>query len=297
MTQVGYVATTADRERPYFLTARYDGEISVWDAAELTCVATFPTVFCGVLDRVAMALVGGGPLVFAAALNEGHLAAYDGLSGALVWQRRDIRPVHSVSAIDHLCRLAVTPDRGQMMILDATDGASVTTIRGARRLYASPTGGFAIARSEARTSLVDLDPWRTLRRLDLPGWALLEVAFGPDSFIVSDVNDGHPDAVYGFELRGEPMWRVELPDGLNAPWLGHDSATGEWLGVLHDPEQRSLYRLVRWSADGSQVDSRDIGIAQDYAFVLGGSLLINADRVVDTRSGTVLADLNRPMKG
>lgn len=288
---IGYVAASGDPDGPYFATARFGGQVSVWDARSLTSTATFATVFAGVLGRIALSTLDGRPTVFAAALNEGHLAAYDGMSGELLWERVDIRPVHYVSTLDHVGRLAVTPDRGPLMIMDAQKGDVVSTIRGVRGLYASPTEGIAVATFEAKASLVDLHPWRTRRRLGLQGWALLDVAFGLETLLVSDVADEMPSAVYLFDQSGELIWRREVTFGWNVPWIAYDSETGEWLGVLQDPEQRAPHRLVRWSPDGSEVGSFDVGSAQDYAFVLGGRLLVNAQSVLDVRSGKVLARL------
>jgi hypothetical protein len=81
-----------------FATAEFDGRVTVWSVAAQKPIATFGTVseFGG--KRLAI-LDGDPPIVVAGAWARHGVCAYEASSGRMLWQRRDLRQVQTLSAL------------------------------------------------------------------------------------------------------------------------------------------------------------------------------------------------------
>lgn len=292
MSGLGYTAPSGDPASSLFAFAKFGGQVRLFEAAPLRLVSSFPTVFPGVLGSIALATSSGAPMIVTTPLGSGRLVAYDGYSGSELWEHSNSRPFVRVAPVHRLGGFAISPDRGPMEVVRVDDGSAISQLRGVRGLLAGATRDLAVATRDASASLVTLRPWKSIRRLSIHGWAVLAAAFSSSSILVSDVADGENAAVYSFDDAGTIEWRIELAPHHNAPWLGFDLEIGDWVGVVQDVERRSPYRLVRWSVGGAEKASFPVAVAQDYAFVDSGRLLVHPGAVIDTRTGAIMHRLD-----
>jgi len=291
-SELGFMASAPRPEDGRFVIASADGRVGVWEVEPVRAIATFDSRFAGVLGRIAVATTGGDLIVVAAELHDGVVAAYDGATGKQRWVLNLPRPVQQLCHARRSSDIAIVPDRGPLVIVDAENGVSLGSIPRVRGLYPNPNAPIAVAEYESHAALVRTDPWAVIGRLLEPA-AVLAVSFAPEAVMLSLSEDPDERAsfVQTYDLGGQLLWRDELPRGLNVPWLSYDLQLGEWVGVWHDPEQLEPDRVIRWHRDGERAELFDLGIAQDYAFVRGAEYLASPGRVRQARTGTVVGAL------
>lgn len=236
----------------------------------------------------ALASAGDRLVVVAAGYERHGVAAYEALTGALLWQRRDLKRGQQVSPAG--AAVIVCFNQGTAHVLDARTGATVSTLRGVRAYWHSPHDHVGVASVTGHLSVLATETWRQIRRVPINGFAVLDAAFSPHAVLASDVVDVGPggtvrSSVYSMDLSGQLLWHYPSPPSANCPALGWDATSEEWMGVETNVERLTEDTLVRWSLDGT-VSSR-VGLGRrlgTYQFLPHGRVLL-ADNgaIVETR--------------
>lgn len=274
------------------LALRMDGttdrSVQVWSIDREMPKSEFDTVLEFGGQRLALCGAGDRMVVVAGAWERHGICGYDAASGKLLWQRKDLKKVQSVSPA-YGDSVAACFDTRSMQVLDVASGITIATVRGVRRFWQSRHQAIGAAEVLGHVAMLKTDDWKIQCRIAVPGFALLAAALAPDAIAISNAVDGDSNeasVVYCFSLSGEPLWQRQNPPGTTVPWLGWDDEARVWLGIQHDVERRLADTLLRWSADGATVSSIALNSIAEYAFLPSGHLLVTGlGHVVDTKTG------------
>jgi hypothetical protein len=249
-------------------------------------VATFDTILDFGGKRLAMCSVGERLVVVAAAWERDGICGYDALTGARLWQRKDLKRTQRLSPAGKGELVAASLEGQALQVLDAATGETKASIRSAASFWQSPLAPVAVTGWNREIALIDTVSWERRWRGPIEGFAVLDAAFGSDFLAVSDAHTAH-GSIYCFGLDGQLVWRhEEAPETLC--WaLGWDGERREWLGLEHHVNKKAPDLLSRWSSTGAPISQEEVeSVGGGAAFLLGGRTLVTqSGNVVDTRTG------------
>lgn len=201
------IATTFNGDN--FAVVRYEGEIedffgrvSIFSLQKLQKVGEFVARW-GVGGK-RLAISPDGKFCFVGCYYHG-LSAFEIATGHELWRRRDLKPVQSLtcstnsSAVD-CCRV------GPAYVLDSATGTTKEKLAGVADIFPNPFNDSALI---VRRSLEYHTPIGTkVTAINRLTFAVLDAAFGPDSFAVAESRG----PVRCFEPpTGERLWSYQPP--------------------------------------------------------------------------------------
>jgi hypothetical protein len=276
-----------------FLTVDWSGQVSLWRAASRGPLASFPTTWSVGGRRLVLGGDASEPVAVTAAWERHGVCAYDAMTGALLWQRKDVKRVQHLAAPRGLRAVTACSDDGPMRVLDLLNGDTLARVRGVRSCYAAGPGVPLVGDVLNGLVFVDTSTWKVLDRCRMSGFAKIAGAVSTTEALISAVNDEAGtaySAVHCTTLTGLNLWRWDCPPEVVCTSLSRDVASGSWLGVLHHINGVTEDLLVRWSPSGEMTAVAEVGSAQEAAFVPDAALLLLSDgRVLNTASGTSIA--------
>ena len=271
-----------------FLTTDFSGRVSYWRGVSPEPVTTFGTTWSFGGRRLALGGDAHQPVAVTAAWERHGVCAYDAGTGALLWQRKDVKRVQDLAAPPGSNVVTACSDDGPMQVLDLSDGSTLARVRGVRRCWAgfdTPLVGEVLH----GVVVIDTGNWTAVVRRTTPGWFKPAVAVSSTAALISAVQDQHPAsaALRCLTLTGESVWQWDGPPDVLCHDLSWDATSSSWLGLLRDVTGATPDRLVRWSVAGELTTVAEIGSTHAQAFVLGGARLLLSDgSAIDTASGT-----------
>jgi hypothetical protein len=254
-----------------FATAEFDGRVTVWSVEAREPLATFDTVYELGGRRLAV-LDGSPPIVVAGAWARHGVCAYEATSGCLLWQRRDLGQVQTLSPMPG-GRLGVGFERRVFHVLLASSGETVATIRGVYSLHAAENLPLMLVQGRSGTrwiGLYDLSGARVWRAR-ISSFAIQDAALGPDAILVAEV--GSP--LTCLDWSGADRWHWVSPDGGDVIRVAWNDEAGAWAALcryLREPQRGML--LLELATDGEIRSSRKIGDVLEAEFLAGGSRLV-----------------------
>ncbi len=268
--------------------------VSVWSVEDASLFARFKTVWEFGGRRLALCGSAGRPIVVAGAWGSPGVSGYDGRSGEVLWERRDLTRSGRIAPAGDGSLASVCFSDRPMHVLDADSGATSAKVRGIRGYWQSPQNAIAAGDALGFVNLIDSESWSVRWRAPVSGFAVLAVTFGPDRILASDTVDATEDeataSVYCFDLSGRLRWRYIAPPDRHLGRLGWDQNSNEWIGIQHDVEQRIPDTLIRWEMDGGLISEVSVGRASDYAFLPSGRRLVTANgRILDAKTAAEIA--------
>ncbi len=272
-----------------FLTTDVSGRVSYWRGGSPEPVTTFPTTWSFGGRRLALGGDVHHPVAVTAAWERHGVCAHDAATGALLWQRKDVKRVQHLAAPPGSSVVTACKDDGPMQVLDLSDGSTLARVRGVRGCWGGP-GTPLVGAVLHGVVVIDPGNWTVVVRRATPGWFKPAVAVSSTAALISVVQDqdgGPAAALRCLTLTGESVWQWDGPRSVLCHDLAWDAASISWLGVLSHVDQAVPDRLVRWSPAGDMTTVAEIGSTHASAFVLGGARLLLSDgSIIDTASGT-----------
>jgi outer membrane protein assembly factor BamB len=283
----------ASRDATKVAAAFFEKTVQIWDLKTRERRAEFETVFT---------FGGGGRLALDAAGQKcvtagwgqgkrGGVACYDADTGELIWHRQDLRQTQFVRFSSRRGGFWCFPESGRTRLLDPDNGSDVDSVAGFHRFYESEYSGELLLERRKRDYILKNGEPRKIPRIT---FAILEVAFGTQSFVVSEA--GGPvrciDSSAGIEL-----WRFTPEKGSHFLHLWFRSTDGNFYGVLRHYEQNLYRRLVRLDAATGEakivcdLDSWYEAYCAKLDYVVSSS-----GDLVDLAEGRVLHRLNFPQR-
>jgi hypothetical protein len=255
-----------------FATAEFDGRVTVWSVAAQKPIATFDTV-CEFGGKRLAVVDGDPPIVVAGAWARHGVCAYEATSGRMLWQRRDLRQVQTLSALPS-GRVGVGFERRVFHVLAASSGETLTTIRGVYDLYASRNVPFALGQGRSGSEWIGLYDLRGARiwRAHMSSFAIVDAALGPDAILVAEV--GSPLGC--LDWSGVDQWHWVPPGSGDVIRVAWNEQAEAWAAAHrpHGPMEPLRMLLLDLATDGEIRSSREIGSVYEAQFLAGGSLLV-----------------------
>jgi hypothetical protein len=252
-----------------FATVEFDGRVTVWSVEARKPLATFDTV-CDFGGKRLAVLDGDPPIVVAGAWERHGVCAYDATSGRVLWQRRDLRQVQTLSPLPD-GRLGVGFERRVFHVLARPSGKTLETIRGVYELWASRSLPFVLGQGRSGwIGLYDLHGGRVWRARP-SSFAIVDAALGPDAILAAEV--GSPLSC--LDWSGADRWHWVPPDGGDVIRVAWNDQAGAWAALCRDltnPQRGTL--LLELATDGEIRSSGEIGVVVEAQFLAGGSLLV-----------------------
>lgn len=251
------------------LAGPWERTVATWDLNSAKCVASFDTVLDPGGRRLAVS--SAGSTCVTAAYTRHGVAGYDTTTGDVVWRRLDLKQTQFVgfAAGDEAVHCAA--DTRPCHVLDPKDGRTVDTLRGVRRVWQSPSGTHAVL-DRPKLEVVDAGG-RTLAKVARVTFAVLDVAFGPDTLCVSE--SGGP--VRCFNYAGGELWRIEPRPDSHVLRLSYALELGIYSGVLWPYVKGGAKQLVRLEPGMAAATTVCLlGNATEAAFVRRGSALVTS---------------------
>lgn len=275
---------TAHAEEELFATGEYESRVAVWSLRSKERIAEFETVLDYGGRRLAW-VPGEEPVVVAGGYASGGVAAYDAVTGRTLWHRPEFRGVQSLIGIPGTTQCAVGIEGRSMRILDAVTGEIVTTFRAAEDCFVSPYAPLALLAGRSPAFRCCAMPvGETVWGGTLEGHAVLDVAFSPDSVLISESTG----PVRCLDLSGTPRWSITFPRGSHAVRLVWCESAKCWAAVVWEYRSGEGMHLYRIGADGRTKRVRRIAIAEDHgAFGRGRWLAAASGQVVELPGGRV----------
>lgn len=250
----------------------------------------FPTVFGGVLGRLALCGPAENDVLVVGGWATDGVAAYRASTGALLWHRRDLPEAYALSAAGTGEHVAISFARAPMHVLDTTSGEVLARVKGIRTYHQSRYGLIGAGQLDGAVSFVDAAGWKLGVRLPIRGFAMLGVAFAPAGCVISDTTEPEGpvlSSVMGLGLGGELRWRLENSRSVNVPWMTWHAASERWLGIARHVDRKSADVLHGWSDAGEELFRLRLDGHAEYAFTADGSHLVAGNKVLDPLTGTV----------
>ncbi len=287
--EIAASVTAPDR----FLTVEGSGQVSLWSAASLNPLASFSTTWSFGGKRLVLGGDASEPVAVTAAWERHGVCAYDAMTGALIWQRKDVKRVQHLAAPFGLQAVTACSDDGPMQVLDLSSGDTLARVRGVRSCYAAGPGVPLVGDVWDGLVFLDTGTWKVLDRCRINGFAKTAGAVSTTEALISVVRDEAGtaySAVHCTTLTGLNLWHWDCPPEVVCTSLSRDVASGSWLAVLHHADGVTDDRLIRWSPSGEMMTVAEFGSAPEAAFVReGASLLLSDGHVIATASGTRIA--------
>jgi hypothetical protein len=172
---------------------------------------------------------------------------------------------------------------GPCIILDVESGETLDRWRGVRAVLSSPFSPIYL--TDGQQYQIRGDPDFTLSRV-LRETALLDAAFGPDAFCISESGG----SVRAFEvLTCRQRWRYQPPVNHHVLHVAFRPSDECFLGVQWQYATGGPFELWRWSAptgDATRVTTLPHGATFEFCR-RGGALLGSDGQMIDTSTGRV----------
>jgi hypothetical protein len=280
----------------YFAGCTDAGLIRIWDATDLSLVATLYNSFEDCDLR--MAIDPENHLLFSGAWDEG-LSCHNYLTGAHLWHRDDVPGIQKVdytrgfSASIHIAAeiRETEPDETTVLYgvieLDSRSGKMLWRDPDAYSMFLHPSDAWVVMENRDDRTLSILDGSKQIRgSLGMAYFAIMDVAFNGDLIAVAEGTEG----VRIIDRQGKVLARL-IPTNRECHFIqaGFDRSTGNWLFM--DNEEDSFLAIVDGKS-GKLLSERQGGSWSDVNLIGDGSRFVDSEgQVHRTSDGEVLAQL------
>jgi hypothetical protein len=294
MTQDTYRASAirhlATGDGDIFAAALFKHTVLFWNVATGALISQFETVLDFGGTRLALAQAESACL--AAAYHRHGLACYEVPSGALRWQRRDLKKIQQVALAADRSHVYCCFDEGPCQVVSIANGETAARLHRVHRIWIDPQSGFQLRKS-GELSVLNGQGEKVFGIA--PGsFAVLDASFGPRQLAVSesgadvrffDVHSGQEIARHTQPKNHHVLRLSSFPDGI----LFH--------AVQWNYNEGGPKLLLRYRSDSLNPHIvRDIGQPAEVRFCFGGRQLITSEgELIDCVSGKTLREFDFPV--
>ena len=272
---------------PYLAAALFEYTVQIWNLDILSQVGEFETILTFGGSR--LALDTSGQFCVAAGWGSG-IAAYRAPSGEVLWHRKDLKHVQSVTLEPSGTKIYCGRDEGALHILESHTGETIVRLPGVEEVIESLFSPQLLLVSRGRDHTVR---GRKEFRVERLGFALLDGVFGEDFLCLSEARG--PVRCFN-SATGAELLRF-LPDsGTHVIKLGYRMADGFFYGILGNFERRGVCNLLRFEArSGKCYEVCPLDNSWEIQFCRGGDLLVSGEgTLINVSDGKILGTLDFP---
>jgi outer membrane protein assembly factor BamB len=289
MPRVRHIATSWNGER--VAVGAFERRVAIWDIVVCRKVSEFDTILDFGGKR--LAIPSDGRHVIAGAYHRYGIACYETDTGALLWQRKDLKKVQYMSvAMDDrvvFCGFEI----GTACALDIGTGEVTGTMRSVKQVFVSPFETLLLI--EKKSGPAEL---RCLRRegrgaIERTSFAFLGAAFSHESLLTTEAN-GPLRCIRTSDVA--ELWRLTPDSG----WFAGDVAFYEkanlYLAIVGTPQRTGSNVLFQIDATSGKLHEKvTVPDSPEYGFCRRGSLLLTWDgSLMETATGRIINKLEFP---
>ena len=282
----GHLATSADGD--ILAAALFEHTVLLWNTTTGDCISQFETVLD--FGGIRLALSEAESACLAAAYYVHGLACYDTPSGALRWQRCDLKKVQQiVVTADGRHAYCCLEDR-PCQIVSISNGETTDKLRGVRGIWIDTQSGLQLHES---AKLTVVDGQKKVFRIVPDSFAVLDASFSHNRLAVSESGAD----VRIFDLSsGHEVLRHTQPKNHHILELSSVPDDSVFHGVQWNYNEGGHKLLLRLSADAEESEIiRDLGEPAEVSFCHGGRWLVTSEGgLIDCRSGETLRRFDFP---
>jgi WD40 repeat protein len=271
--------------------AFFERTVQIWDLQTQGKMAEFETTLSFGGNR--LALDASGALCATAAWaggKSGGVACYETKLGHLLWHRPDLKQTQRLRFSVGGRGLWCVPETGSTKRLDCASGNTLNAVAGVVDIFDSPYAAELLLERRKRDYELGQD-----RRIRIPRltFAILDVAFSPDSLTVSEAGG----LVRCFEVsNGLERWRYAPRTNSHFLRLWYREADGNYYGIQWEYNTGSFRALVRLSSKTGQADELcQLESWQEEYCVSLDALVTSKGKLIGLSDGRKLAELSFPL--
>lgn len=248
--------------------------VAVFDCDKLCMLASFDTV----LDFGGRRLLIGedGQTIICGAWERQVLAAYNSLSGTLLWQRKDLKKLQQLTSLPRSrSRCFAHFEYNASRILDINSGEDIELLKGVRNMQESPYLPIDTLEMTDRLEIRDSRLDKLKFKLPTGNMFLLATAFARDVMVVSFA--GGPISCYDIS-NGTLNWSIpENTDG-HFIALAYNADGDFFVGVTYDYEVKGSKKLKHINKHTGAIE-REYALGRPAAvgFAQQGKYFISSD--------------------
>src|SRR5262245_36008461 len=202
----------------------FEHRVEIWDVIARRLVGTFATISDFGGSRIALS--DELDLLVAGAYQRHGLVAYCPKRGVVLWARKELKKVQSLSFSTDGTRLYCGREGFPCEVIDAKSGDTVTQLRGTRTVVESPWEPIRL--HDRRKPAVEDLQGKKLFSLPRLSFAFLDVAFAPGRLLVTE--SGGPVRCFSTQ-SGAELWRFLPNTGAHVLHLAYRSHDDSVVGV------------------------------------------------------------------
>lgn len=227
--------------------ATLENHVQIWDVETRAVVSEFETVFSFGGHRLSLDPLGERCIAAAwKAGKRGGVACYETSTGKLIWHRQDLRQTQRVRFSPGGEVAWCVPDSGPSKLLDTANGKTLDALTGLRDIFDSEYSADLLLEKRKRDYILRKEKARQIPRLT---FAILDVAFGPQSFAISE--SGGPLRCIG-SSTGTELWRQSPGKQIHFVRVWYRQTDGQFYGVQWEFQTGSFRSLVRLDANSGE---------------------------------------------
>lgn len=274
-----------------FAAAEFKSVVSIWDLKDQKKISEFETVLD--FGGTRLAIDGSGQHCVAGAYHVNGICCYRTEQGSVLWKRKDLKKVQRMWMLPSQSEIACAFEEGPLHVLRMTDGKTLQTIRGCRRLQISPFEPVQLA-DKAKPELQTLVGSR-IAKFERESFSILSVVFGHGAIAISEA--AGPTRCFD-TVRGHLLWCYRAPKGNHSLKIGYNSETRHFLAIEWPYEKGGTKMLLTWAAESGNVVNRfPIGSSIIEAFCASGTRLLSSSGwLIDTSTGKLAGHFEFPTR-
>lgn len=276
------------RDRPLVAAGEFERHVSVWNVATEALVSSFETVLDFGGSR--LALSHDGEQCLAAAYNRRGLACYSAKTGAVVWERLDLKGTQKLHLSHDGHSVYASLECRPCHQLSLRTGETIATWRGIRSVCDGGDGRVYMAPKEKNPYV--LAARRRLMELPRETFAILSACFFGEKIAITE--SGGDTRCFG--PAGELLWRYQPPRGSHVLQLSQGPAGETLLGIEWPYEKGGPYRFLTFTDTGRPILLSELQDTWETAFCdLCTRLVTSRGAVIDTGTGIQIGQLPFPV--
>ena len=274
MNAIRHISTTNYED--VIALGEFESRVQMWRRQPPGKISEFLTVLDFGGRRLELSL--DGTRCYAAAYYANGIACYDSHTGALLWQRKDLKKIQtmrcSISGNGVYCFF----DTGAAQLLSDLNGETLSKHPGVRDIIQSPFASIDLV-VKKDIELRSRDS-QLIRKIQRSTFALLSASFSPQLLLTSESGGSLRcfDASTGME-----MWGFSPAKGEHFLNIGYSELSQCFYGVSWPYEKGGQMQLFRIETDGKISPLLILGEPSETAFC-NGELITSEGDVIDLES-------------
>jgi hypothetical protein len=219
--------------------AEFEKKVQIVDVLKQKVISEFETVLDFGGRR--LAITETGEICICGCWERFGICGYETSTGRMIWKREDLKKVQKIEIIrSNINAVFAQFASGVSRFLDIKTGNDILELRGVKNYYESRFQPVNVYDRSAKIEITDRQTHAVLAKIEHQSFAILDVAFSPDSVLISEA--GGPLSCY-YTNNGELKWRVPKDEKEHYTRIGFVEEIGAYICLSH-PFEHADKKLI-----------------------------------------------------